>query len=396
MQKIQFIDYLPEGRFVVAADVAFELKDPENVNFTMKLAFRDSVDDLPCHPDIALQLYRNFIARIFKPKSYQRTTYLFRLPTFEWWTSPLSKNQYLSDVSPKDKPWDTHRAMSSVIAAIYQSSGFDRYSERLNNCSKLLEFALAANDEGFFYKLRAAHFCRHRHCTICQWRRTLMWAARIFKAMPKIIEDYPTHRYLMLTLTVRNCHIEELRDTISWMNKSWERLSKRKAFPGVGFIKSLEVTRKEDDGTAHPHFHVLLMVPSGYFGSSGGYLNHDKWMKIWRSCLRIQYDPTVDIRAIRPKSEQHLIGALRETLKYTTKPEHLIQDADWFIELTKQMHKTRAISLGGIFKKYLSESEPDDYITEEPSPDTEQVNDERFLFNWMEDVKRYARKIHSE
>ncbi|WP_170869787.1 protein rep, partial [Shigella sonnei] len=24
-------------------------------------------------------------------------------------------------------------------------------------------------------RLREAHFCRVRHCPVCQWRRSLMW-----------------------------------------------------------------------------------------------------------------------------------------------------------------------------------------------------------------------------
>ncbi|MEM6754480.1 MAG: protein rep, partial [Cyanobacteria bacterium P01_C01_bin.38] len=240
------------------------------------------------------------------------------------------KHTYLSDVSPKDKPWDLHRRSAELVASIYQSADYQRYSERISNCSSLLEFALVADDKELFFKLRSAHFCRHRHCTVCQWRRTLMWTARFLKAMPKIQQDYPTHRYIFLTLTVRNCPLDELRSTISWMNKSWERMTHRKSFPGVGFVKSVEVTRNKKDNTAHPHFHVLIMVPSGYFGSRGGYLSKDKWINLWRSCLRADYDPSINVQVVKnDKDESSITGALREVLKYTVKPSDLIEDADW-------------------------------------------------------------------
>lgn len=294
----------------------------------------------------------------------------------------------LTDVSPKDKPWDIHRLAAALISDSYLQSGFDRYSERIKQCSTLLEFALVANDQELFYKLKMAHFCRHRHCTVCQWRRTLKWTAKFLQAMPKIQKDYPTHRYLLLTLTVKNCAIEDLRYTLDTMNQAWRRLIQRKAFPAEGFIKSVEVTKAKDN-LAHPHFHILLMVPSGYFGKSGGYLSHEKWTELWRKSLKIEYSPVVDIKAIKPKDGSNLVGALKEVLKYSIKPEDLIDNVDWLAELTRQLHKTRAISLGGIFKKYISEDEPDDLLNINETSEGEPVTDDIYLFDWKQDIKRY-------
>lgn len=294
----------------------------------------------------------------------------------------------LTDVSPKDKPWDIHRLAAALISNSYLQSGFERYSERIKQCSTLLEFALVANDKELFYKLKMAHFCRHRHCTVCQWRRTLKWTAKFLQTMPKIQKDYPTHRYLLLTLTVKNCAIEDLRYTLDTMNQAWRRLIKLKAFPSEGFIKSVEVTKAKDN-LAHPHFHILLMVPSGYFGKSGGYLSHNKWLELWRKSLRIEYSPVVDIKAIKPKDGSNLVGALKEVLKYSIKPEDLIEDVDWLAELTRQLHKTRAISLGGIFKKYISEDEPEDLLNINETSEGEPVTDDIYLFDWKQDIKRY-------
>jgi len=51
---------------------------------------------------------------------------------------------------------------------------------------------------------------------------------------------------------------------------------------------------------------------------------------------------------------------------------------DWLAELTRQLHKTRSIALGGIFKEYLSEDEPEDLINadieEETDLDEEEYN----------------------
>jgi plasmid rolling circle replication initiator protein Rep len=97
------------------------------------------------------------------------------------------------------------------------------------------------------------------------------------KPYQKFIQDYPKHRWLFLTLTVKNCSIQELRKNLDCMNKSFIRLSKLKEFPGVGWIKSVEVTRGRD-GNAHPHIHCLLMVAPGYFGAN--YLSQERWIDL--------------------------------------------------------------------------------------------------------------------
>ncbi len=333
----------------------------------------------------------------------------------------LKGKKFLSDLSPKDKPWDKHRNSVDKIAALYNDAGYERYSERLTRCSTFLSFEKVATGQRL--KLRNAHFCKHRHCAVCQWRKTLMWTARFLQTMPSIQRDFPKHRYILLTLTIRNCDVTDLRFTLDTMNKAWERLVKRSVFPAVGYIKSVEVTRVFDcyDGSklvgthgktwvekwekenkrklrlvdtmyAHPHFHCLLMVPSGYFGKAGGYLNHAKWAELWQKCLRINYNPVVDVRAVKPDSEGDLVGSLREVLKYSIKEEDLIENKDWLVEITKQLHKTRTISLGGVFKEYISENEPEDYINDGEAENPEETTGVKYYFDWRKDYKRYMSK----
>lgn len=304
-------------------------------------------------------------------------------------------DNYLSDFSPKDKPWDVNRSFADRVRDLYRGTDFERYAERIAQCSQLLEFALAAADDGeLLFRLQSARFCRCRHCPICQWRRSLMWKARFLKALPKIQQEYPTARFIFLTLTVRNCPLTELRATVGEMNKAWVRLSQRKAFPAIGWAKAIEVTRGQDNPDhAHPHIHALLMVPAGYFGKSGGYLSQEKWTDLWQKSLRADYTPIVHVTAIKPQSGGDLGFAIKETFKYTVKPSDLAADAEWLAELTQQLHKTRAIALGGIFKQYLSEDEPEDLIhVDEETADTELISDDRFYFGWRELAKRYSHK----
>lgn len=96
---------------------------------------------------------------------------------------------YLTDLSEKDKPWDLHRSEADQVRDLYQEGGNVRYGERIEACAKWLAFALVATDEGEReFRLQSAHFCRVRHCPVCQWRRSLMWKARFRKALPSIVK----------------------------------------------------------------------------------------------------------------------------------------------------------------------------------------------------------------
>lgn len=291
----------------------------------------------------------------------------------------------LSDVSPTDKPWDKHRGFADRVQSHYVGSKFDRYAERISFCSQLLEFGLnSAEDDTIRLKLRSAKFCRVRHCPVCQWRRSLMWKAKAYQVLPKIVSKYPDHRWLFMTLTQKNVPIAELRETLTQMNKGFKRMVERKAFPAIGWLRSMEVTRGRD-GNAHPHFHCLLMVPKSYFGRN--YLKQAEWVQLWRESMRLDYNPVMDIQAVRAGTSPSSL--IPELLKYCTKESDMVVDREWFLELTTQLHKMRAIATGGVLKEHLREleDEPDNLIGESDDELGEDYG--RLLFGWKRQEKRY-------
>jgi plasmid rolling circle replication initiator protein Rep len=290
----------------------------------------------------------------------------------------------LSDLSERDKPWDKHRAESDCIEVFYKGSDFDRLAEKIHFCSEFLDFKLVpANNGELRLKLAAARFCRVRTCMVCTWRKSLRWKAKAYYFLPKFLEDYPGYRFLFITLTVRNCEVWELRKTLNWMNQSFTRLTRLKIFPGVGWIKSVEVTRGRR-GDAHPHFHALVATKSTYFGRN--YLSQDKWVDLWKQCLRVDYKPVLDIQALKAKDS--LLGLIAEVIKYQTKPTNLLADREWFLEYTRQMYNTKSISVGGIFRDYFRqlEEEPQDLIGNDGEDD---VDEGHFYFSWRRKEKRY-------
>lgn len=311
----------------------------------------------------------------------------------------------LTDYSPKDAPWDVHRGQSDDVGGIYATAvEFERYAARMADCGGVLRFGwLTIPRTGeTFLRLREAHFCRVRNCPLCQWRRSLMWQARFYQSLPKIVQEHPKARWLFLTVTVRNCSIDALGDTLTAMNAAWQRLKDRKEFaPVLGWVRTTEVTRGQD-GSAHPHFHALVMVPPSWFRGQS-YVKQARWVELWRDCMRLDYEPVADVRAVKERAPEaaqtasearaaELQRAVAETLKYSVKPSDMTTDAEWFLELTRQTHKRRFVATGGVLKNVLridEETDRDFVIGDEPQ---EGIDDgARLAFNWREADRRYRR-----
>lgn len=347
---------------------------------------------------------------------------------------------FLSEISERDRVWDLKRRQTAQIAELYKGTRLDRLYERMNHCADSLRFKLTHNDLEVSLKLDSARFCRVRHCTICQWRRVRMWFGRFVNTLPKILEDYPSARFLHLTLTVRNCDVKELKKTLAFMNQSWSRFSRRKEFKAIlGWVKTVEFTRNEDKdsawyGSVHPHFHALLMVKPSYFKKH--YVSHENWIKAWREALRVDYDPSVRVQTIKPKNKppssatpplpsmpvngvpmsiddngfpiplpdsslpaptkalpHEMVSALAEVIKYTVKPQDLVIGGEWLLELTEQLRGTKAIAVGGIMRQYLKEDEPDDeeMINAGLEDETDEAISDlgNIAFGWRERAMRY-------
>ena len=129
-----------------------------------------------------------------------------------------------------------------------------------------------------------------------------------------------------------------------------------------------------------------MMVKPGYF--SNGYLSKEKWVELWKSCLRVDYDPSVHVKSV-PEG-QDLLKCLPELVKYQVKESDLIDDRDWFLEMNKQLYKTRALEIGGILKPYLKglENEPEDLIGQ---GEDDEIDEGHLFFAWQQAKKHYKK-----
>lgn len=56
----------------------------------------------------------------------------------------VKEAEYLSDVSPRHKPWDVHRGEADDVTSIFahsSASQHQRYAERVENCAQVIGFA---------------------------------------------------------------------------------------------------------------------------------------------------------------------------------------------------------------------------------------------------------------
>lgn len=84
--------------------------------------------------------------------------------------------------------------------------------------------------------------------------------------------------------------------------------------------------------------------------------------------------------------------AAAETLKYAVKPSDMTDDPEWFIEMTRQVHRLRFVATGGALKDVLrvdEETDQDMVLADEPA--TQQDDGARLAFSWRPSELRYRR-----
>ncbi len=303
----------------------------------------------------------------------------------------------LAFVEEKYAIWDSHKGEAVDVAKTFKGSYYKRhnkYARRIEECAFGVELGWDETLEKT--KLERVYFCHVRWCPVCAWRRSLEWKARLFQVLPEIKKDYPTASWLFLTLTIRNVDSLKLRQTFEEMGKGWQRMTQRNAYPAIGHIRAAEVTHSESEaGDSHPHYHALLLVEHGYFQSKD-YLEHKDWIKLWRQCMRLDYDPSVRIMKVRPDevrdrfTEKTMDKAIAETLKYALKPADMLAFPTWFLQITHQLRATKSVNVGGVLRDYLRKEKEE--AQDEPT-DIEEIETpaerKKWFFTWRELARQY-------
>lgn len=287
--------------------------------------------------------------------------------------------------------WQKLKLKSLAVSKVFKTD--NEYwlgrSERMFECGSTLQFAINNTGERRLYR---ANFCKDRMCPACQKRRSLVVFHQVKNVCTAIAKDHPTHRYLLLTLTVPNVKIEDLPSTISDMAKAWKRLTLRKEFKDAtkGWFRTLEVTYNAKRDDYHPHYHVLVCVPSNFFAKN--YIKQDRWLELWQEAMRDPSITQIDVRVIKPNPKKvgsdAITSAAAEVGKYATKPsdylikipakERYMAVKKVVQELSEGLNRRKLVAFGGIMLEYskrlnLQDVDSDSIDLVNTGEDTDQI-----------------------
>ena len=285
----------------------------------------------------------------------------------------------LVDVNDKGKvvDWQTKKLNTLDLAESYRRLGYENKYYRVKDCGTFLEFRRYQDQS---LKLNQANFCKVRLCPMCSWRRSLKIYGQVSKVMDFISEN-GDYDFIFLTLTCRNVLGEDLSGTIDTLFNSFKKMTKRKRFKQSvkGYFRALEVTHNLDYAsdwfdTYHPHFHMILVVNKSYFNSRD-YISQSEWTEIWKSCLKVNYNPIVYVTRFKDTGGRGIEKSIAETAKYTvTSDDYIVRDDitmeivetmtdDAVYILDKALSYRRLTAYGGILKdihKELNLDDPED------------------------------------
>jgi plasmid rolling circle replication initiator protein Rep len=292
--------------------------------------------------------------------------------------------------------WRGKKLDSIELSNSYIRLEMESKAERTATCGDFLQFKefLDTNKNP---KLHKSNFCKVRLCPMCSWRRSLKLFGQVSQVMDYLEKNH-NFRYLFLTLTVKNCYSEDFKETLDLMTKAFNKMTNRKDFKGSikGYFRALEVTydserfitqemyfkkleyfkglgleigdKNPNFDTYHPHFHIILAVNPSYFTDKNYYISQKEWGKVWGDCLGVDYDPIIDIRAVKNNNKKEVA----EVAKYTVKSDDfLIKENGKINELMTDkvvktldlgLHRKRLVSFGFIFKDIHKELNLDDAI----------------------------------
>lgn len=220
--------------------------------------------------------------------------------------------------------------------------------------------------------------CKSRVCPYCSEKASQKMIAIFAKNINKFYEENKKNVFLSLTLTVKNCSIEDIKGKVEKMSKGFEKLLTRKTFQSLqnpeinpsksdcskkrfqgyvrGYVRKLEVDYSGPE-EAHPHFHIILCLNPCMLGKK--YISKNVLSLMWQEVMGLDYEPQVNMKRLRGKEQ------ILQELNYLAKPLKIEENFRkygkffmlWLCKYEKQMKRKRDISFSGKCKE-LKKSAP--------------------------------------
>lgn len=260
----------------------------------------------------------------------------------------------LTSVKPSADKWTEKKLESGKLALRLQSiPGLETRAFRMKDCASKLEYRFCSKCGK--YHVAKSYLCRDRLCPTCMWRLSLQRYGEMTKVYSELGTDY---NYFLLTLTIKNVPMDELRAAILEMSAAWHDITrKRWGKDNIrGFSRSIEITYNRATHLAHPHIHILL-CSSTAFSDADAIRAHV--VEEWKHELNLDYQPVIDCREIKPRhtaeigaDEPPITGAVLETFKYTIKSSQLAEmTRSELQEYAAAIRGIRLISYGGCVRQ---------------------------------------------
>ena len=302
----------------------------------------------------------------------------------------------------KDKKWRQRKLNNIALGQDFKKLQIEKVGNNVFSCAERLEYKV--NTDGSI-SLNKVWFCKNKLCPICNWRRALKHSYQASNVLDIAMKKHPKAQFLFLTLTVKNVPGSELKESLTHLTKSFDRLFRRAKVKKnlIGFMRATEVTYSEERDDYHPHLHILLMVKPNYFNGSDNYIKQAEWSELWKKSAKLDYNPIVDVRKIKTdgnSEDESLYKAVLETAKYPVKPiDSMDLSEDTRLKVVNNLYhglyKKRQISYGGelktIYKSLALDSLEDGNLINVNGNDNLEKTYNTVVAKWFWDIKKYIR-----
>lgn len=295
----------------------------------------------------------------------------------------------LGYLSPKDGRFQKWKKANEQLAT--ELLGVDnKLSQKLGDCATWLLFKQKENG----LKLASSNFCRSKICPLCSWRKRLIWLQRLYTSLNTIRGLYKDSKpkkklsLIFVTLSQRNCLIDDLSREIKHMSKAWHEFIRDdekssfspKVAPSEGYFRAMEVTVKLVNWRIYcnVHYHAILIAPQGYGDKENrdSFIPQRDWVKAWRRAMQLDYDPTAHVKFTSFKNQSEIVKYLVKPLNYDINLERqlkIYQDrikdiqglphSDYYsvlVGLSEQLKHCQQFTTGGIIRRYMPRRNDDE------------------------------------
>lgn len=267
--------------------------------------------------------------------------------------SSLFLSQLIGETPAHD--WASLKKESRRASSILSRAGgeFKYYGRVVETCADWAEYSFPSADCAAtgstgqrMYRSRAFLCNRPGYCPICRERKARLQRDRFLPAALQALQNGA--QLFKLTLTVRNCSVSNLRQTLKKMGSAFSQLTRLDVFTNRlwGWAKATEIG-VDTDGLGHPHFHAILAGTRGLC-SPKAKTSPSAWVRMWRDALGVSYEPRVSIAPIRPAE---VVRDTRYAFKFQLdKFRAMLDDEPFFLEQGQQLQRLPTVASRGILQ----------------------------------------------